>query len=1273
MATLLLAGVGTAIGGSIGGSFLGVSAALIGQAAGAAIGRSIDAKLLGGSSVTRQEGPRLESLDVMTSQEGASLPEICGRVGVSGQVIWATRMKEVVRVEKEKVGSGKQKQTVKSTFYDYFASFAVSLGEGPVAHFGRVWADGKLLDITDLVRAGAIRFYHGGPDQMPDAYIEAVEGSAPAYRGTAYVVFQDFPLAEYGNRPPQIKVEVFGRSGEMESLVRGVNIIPGSTEWGYMPTVVETVQFSNSGREISARAENANRCAGISDWTLSADMLEAVLPNAETASLVVAWFGTDLRAGRCRIEPRVEYKDKETSPAWSAGGVNRETAVEVSRTFEGRPSYGSAPADASVVAAIRDLRARGKRVILYPFVMMDITDAQALPSPDGNGTQGAYPWRGRIAPTAGQSVAAEVSAFMGGARGFRAFILHLADLAIAAGGVDAILIGSEMRGLTMAQAADGSFPMVDALAGLAADVKARLPSAKVSYAADWSEYHSVRESGDVVFHLDPLWSSPAVDFVGIDNYLPLADWRSTEGHLDLDHAAGITSPYSLEYLKGNIEGGEYWDFYYADDAARVAQIRTPISDGAHGEPWVYRQKAIRDWHGKAHHNRIGGVRDSERTSWVPGSKPVWFTEVGCPAVDVAANQPNVFVARFSSEGSLPYFSAGIRDDYMQRQFLRATLEWWRDNGAGVVAPDDIQVWCWDARPWPEFPTRLGFWSDGTDWRLGHWLNGRAGAAPAREALERRLIERHGLTPAEIDLSECHGQADGFVAEGPMSFRDFLQPFEIGLGVSSREVDGRLEMQSLAHARQVEAVTDADFAAAEGGASDYTATRGAIEDVAAAAILRFRDGIADYQVGAVRASIDGGEERGEAEAQTPLVLDFDRASAAAERILRAAADGREVMSFRLPLSADQVRPGVILPVRLGDLPVRLLQVDRVTRGLDLLVEARSFNRGAYSPSGGVFRPGRSGGAQPARRAVLAILDLPLLPGLPADDVAGYFAATASPWPGRVDVARSEQADGGFFAEVAIEGPATLGETIAGFAPGPAWTWSEGPLDVRLYGGSFVARPSADVLAGANSVAVNHGGEWEVVQFRGAEMIGANDWRLTGLLRGQRGTEALSSAYLNSGAPVVALNGALTPSPLVAAQIGVPFWYRYGPSSVDAASHPVRRHAFRGLGRRPFAPVHLSARIEAGGVRLAWTRRARQAVGTWPASGLDPAVGETAESYQVEIWKAGDLARSVVTAAPSWLYTPAMRSADGTGSGFTARVAQISETFGPGPFASIITKG
>ena len=138
---------------------------------------------------------------------------------------------------------------------------------------------------------------------------------------------------------------------------------------------------------------------------------------------------------------------------------------------------------------------------------------------------------------------------------------------------------------------------------------------------------------------------------------------------------GTRSIYEAGYLTGKLRGGEGFDWYYASGGDRDAQVRTPITDGA-GKPWVFRYKDIKSWWLNAHYDRPGGVESGTPTGWVPQSKPFWLMEIGCPAVDKGANQPNVFVDPKSSETALPYYSRGSRDDFMQRRFLRAFVRGW---------------------------------------------------------------------------------------------------------------------------------------------------------------------------------------------------------------------------------------------------------------------------------------------------------------------------------------------------------------------------------------------------------------------------------------------------------------------------------------------------------------------------------------------------------------------------------------------------------------------
>ncbi|MEZ5884820.1 MAG: glycoside hydrolase TIM-barrel-like domain-containing protein [Paracoccaceae bacterium] len=104
----------------------------------------------------------------------------------------------------------------------------------------------------------------------------------------------------------------------------------------------------------------------------------------------------------------------------------------------------------------------------------------------------------------------------------RRFVLHYAHLCAMAGRVDAIQLGNARADAD--PGANDSFPAVAQLVQLAADVRAILgPECKIGYAADWSEYFGYQPgNGDRFFHLDPLWASPDVDFVGIDNYMPLS-------------------------------------------------------------------------------------------------------------------------------------------------------------------------------------------------------------------------------------------------------------------------------------------------------------------------------------------------------------------------------------------------------------------------------------------------------------------------------------------------------------------------------------------------------------------------------------------------------------------------------------------------------------------------------------------------------------------------------------------------------------------------------
>ena len=1299
MASLVLgvvgAGLGTTLFGT--GAFLGITAAQVGGALGAYLGSEIDAALSPG---THRYGPRLGDTAIQASSEGAAIPRLYGRVRSAGQVIWASQYRETASTTSSGGGKGFGGPSVSTTDYTYSISFAVGLCAN-ATRIGRVWADGNLIDLSRFTT----RFYSGSETQTPDALIEDIEGvdNAPAFRGLAYIVFEDMPLADFGNRIPQLQFEVFHNlsatdPSALENKLTGVALIPGAGEFAYDAAIV-----SNDNGEGATAPENAHNAAGTSDIDASLDELTALAPNLAAASLVAGWFGSDLRAGTCTIQPGVELAAKTTYPdTWSVDGVARAAAHLVS-TIDSRPAYGGTPSDESVVSAIQNLKTRGLRVMFCPFVFMDIAAGNTLTDPyTGASGQAAYPWRGRItcspAPGVGGSpdqtsaAATQVNAFFGGATasnfavsgttvtwtggsdfGYRRMILHYALLCAAAGGVDAFLIGSELKGLTRVRSSASAYPAVAALKTLTADVRAILGSStKIGYAADWSEYNNHQLGGGaLLFNLDPLWSDANIDFIGIDNYLPLADWR--DGTAQLDYAPG-RSIYDRTYLAANIQGGEDYDWYYASDANRAAQTRTPITDGI-GKPWVWRAKDLWNWWSNAHYDRPSGSESTSPTAWTPQSKPIWFTELGCPAVDKGANQPNVFVDPKSAESALPYYSNGERDDLIQRRFLESHFAFWSDSANNpasshysgrMVDTANIYVWCWDARPYPFFPARADVWGDAANWRLGHWLNGRLGALQL-DGLVDAICEDSGF--AGSVTSDLAALVTGYAVTSTMSARDALSPLALALHFDAIESEGVIRFVPRGRP-DAAAIDEADLVLADGEPGfGFTLTRAQETDLPNASRISYIDADADYRQASVEARRLTVLSNRVASSSLPIVMDQGQAIGIAERLLQDAWVMRESAHLALPPShlARDVADEIVLTSNGRDHRLRLTQIDDAgPRSID----AVAVDPGLYEPITGPSRaPGQMQQMVQPGRALLVFLDLPLLSGKESP-YAPTAAAFAAPWPGSIQVLRSAS-DSNFTLSRGLTRAATLGRTTADFYSGPLWCWDNvNSLHLRLFAGTLASVDDLSLLGGANVVAVqNADGAWEVMQFANAALTAPNQWTLTRLLRGQAGTESAMRSPVASGARIVVLDAAAVQLDLKQNEATLPFFYAWGPPNkpLSDPSWQTTTAQFAAVGLRPLSPVHLCAKWQGGDLALSWIRRTRLGGDSWDQTEVP--LAEDSESYDIEILNgAGAVVRTISSNPTATLtYTAAQIAADfpsGLPSPFRFTVYQLSVAFGRG---------
>ncbi|NNE80181.1 MAG: hypothetical protein HKN18_07905 [Silicimonas sp.] len=654
----------------------------------------------------------------------------------------------------------------------------------------------------------------------------------------------------------------------------------------------------------------------------------------------------------------------------------------------------------------------------------------------------------------------------------------------------------------------------------------------------------------------------------------------------------------------------------------------------------------------------------------PQFDAAWVDEIGCAAIDKGTNQPNKFLDPKSSESSLPKYSSGARDDLIQMQYMRALSEYWKapENNpvssvyaSPMITTDRMFVWAWDARPYPIFPADAESWSDGENYARGHWLNGRV-TARSLAGVIAELCADAGVT--DVDASGVYGLVRGYALEGGEEARAAMQPLLLAFGVDAIERDGVLSFRNRDGVANRE-IIETDLAWGE-APSLLNRTRAPDAEVSGRVRLTFVDADGDYEVRGSEGIFPDEATVGVARSELPLALTSGEARAVVERWLAEARVARDGVSFALPPSAE-LAAGDVVEIA-GD----SYRIDRVEEAGLKQVEGVRIERGLYRSF-----PSDDGFAAPkpvvAALPVWAeVMDLPLLRG-DENPEAPWVVASSEPWPGAVAVYSSLGGDDWKF-EAELSRRAVMGETLTDLPAAVPGLWDRGAgLEVRLVHGALASIDDTALFAGGNVAVIGApGGDvHEVFQFRDAELISPDTWRLSHRLRGQRGSDGVMPSLWPAGSTLVVLDAAPQQLDLPPELRDLPRTYRICPASkpVDHNAFVELTHTAKAIGLKPYSPVHLRAASDgSGGHNLGWVRRGRIDGDNWNLP--DVPIGEAFEAYRVQVYSGGTLRREETVTSPVWTYDAAAQSSDGVTLPFDVEIAQISDLYGPGDIARIV---
>ncbi|WP_369682760.1 phage tail protein [Roseovarius sp. M141] len=406
---------------------------------------------------------------------------------------------------------------------------------------------------------------------------------------------------------------------------------------------------------------------------------------------------------------------------------------------------------------------------------------------------------------------------------------------------------------------------------------------------------------------------------------------------------------------------------------------------------------------------------------------------------------------------------------------------------------------------------------------------------------------------------------------------------------------------------------------------------------------------------------------------PMAVPPEEAERRCRRALMEAWTGRETAAFRLPPSRLGLDPADVVTLQHDGRQsgLRLVSIaDAEARG----IEAVHQDRAAYDMPPGSPRPSSllSPVVFGAPEAVL--LDLPQL----TEDQSAHrpmVAAHAVPWPGEMAVFRSPSTDS-FELLTSFGGRARIGNLVSDFHSGPTSRFDLGnTLVVDLLSGTLESVTDLTLFGGANAIAVESApGIWEIVQAGAAELIAPGRYRLTRLLRGQRGTEAAMANPAPAGTRIVVLDASLASLPIAEADLGLPWNWRIGPASRSFSDETYVAASFTpiGAGLRPFSVVHVEQPWRRprtpGDLTIRWARRSRAlSAASWGA--VEVPLIEEVEAYEVEIVDGATNKRTLTTSTPNVIYTGADQTADwgallGPGDGLDIRIYQLSALIGRG---------
>lgn len=1309
MARLALTIAGAVAGAAIAYFSMGTATAAgiqLGMSIGALAG-SIAGQLAFPGKGTHVYGPRVNDMQVTNSTPGQVIPLIFGAMRIGGNVFWSSGLTENSTTTSQGGKGGPTNSSTTYTysiscavgFCQGPASIIRVWGDSKLIYNGKAssgtnkgtWNGGTNYNVNDIVQytdssspnatpnwyicmVGNIGqpptnasywaqdlvdqsptqstytppvIYPGNETQLPDSLIVSLEGASvtPAYRGVCYAVWDNLPLADFGNRFPNMRAEVASSAqSSFPSAIIGWPFTPGSNKPFYVTT---DSQFA------TAFVWQGINGGGGRDSSAGSIMRVDLATNTVVVSSTMGMIGSVAAGQTGGTYPFVPGTDQYPG----AEGV---MCVDTNGYLWGKCTMSNRPflcqMDPMSFNPVAFVDMGGVPVTdvscMLPFL------ATSSSAPIGAGGAGAY-----IACTANNSSTPVV-------------------LVIAVGTSTFMQGGKEQIGYNPV----GGF-LLGQYYNFPSNIQFRqlLPTADGSGNVWWLYENSPADGNWYLLRINILSGivvpkgtgmlppGPLFTNITIFNYTPDAVHGVPHGMLYNFAANNLILP-------TNVGAFNVVDAATGQLSDQVGTATDPLFGTSTASPY---------------YNKLIGagspvcVWDAASTNLVQTALKGIVQNGMIPVPSLASDNSgnNILFYAVSTfdvvqEFSWASFAAGGTPAGVQWPCTSA--------GSGSWAYDTASntFLCVSDSPVPGYPG--SFPDQYALYRLS--LSKTSSNLVTADTIVNTICQLAGLTTDQIDTSQLAGiLVEGYPITSLQAGKDMITNIAQAFYFDGRETDFKLQFIPRPQ-NPIDTIPETDLGLL-GDNAELTETIGQEQDVPKSVEVMYIDPNTDYQQGQQKKVRHSKTKKtvNQTSISLPLVMTAVQAAQLAQKILWTAELERRTYAinfwkaYYLLFDPSDV---VLFDYHGVQLQARFTQC-MLGQNLAVQTQLISEDQQTYVAVATGTTSGFVGQTlQNAANTQLFLLDIPYLQDTDADATGniGYYALMAPQGGGKWTAGvLYTSSDAQSFQQIdATTTAITYGRaTTALPAPplGPNCWDFESTLTIQMVNGDAPSSTSRlNVLNGANQAVLYP--SLEVINFTTVTTNADGTITLSGFLRGRRGTESFITGHAvgenvffttESGASVRHEQMGLSVLNLLRYFKGV---------SVGKDLNAATTQQFTNTGRdlRPYSPTYGKVAAISGGLQLTWLRRTRLGGGWNDGIGLVP-LAEDSEQYSVDIVNgAGTVVRTIDNiippggvqdtwtspAQPNVTYTTAMQTADGytAGNGWTAVIYQISGEVGRG---------